>query len=227
MTTQTSNDDETAGYGIEPKLLGASLLVLLAVWGFALVADEVVEGETRAVDEWILEHVRTEWVVSEESPIAHLAENITALGGTPVLVLVTGGVLGFLLLRRQFGLTAYLAVVTVGGSLIAFFLKFVFDRPRPTIVEPLDPVHTASFPSGHAMSAAFVYLTLGAVIAAEQARRSVKIYVLGIALLLAVLVGISRVMLAVHYPTDVIAGWMAGLAWALICWIGYVLLGRP
>ena len=227
MANASDDTEPTLRRLVEPTLLGAAFLLLLALWGLAELADEVIEGETRAVDHRILEYVRTQWVVSEESTVAEIAENITALGGIPVLALVLASILGYMLLRRDFAHALYVAVVTVGGLLISLGLKSLFDRPRPTLVEPLEPVATASFPSGHSMISAFVYLTLAVLIVADEERRAVKLYVLGIALVFTGLVGLSRIFLGVHFPTDVLAGWMAGLAWAIICWIGYVLLGRP
>ena len=87
------------------------------------------------------------------------------------------------------------------------------------VVAPLVRVDGWSFPSGHALASAVVYLTLGALIAANVQRRAVKIYVVSVAFALTCLVGVSRVLLGEHYPTGVLAGWMACLAWALMCWV--------
>jgi undecaprenyl-diphosphatase len=80
-------------------------------------------------------------------------------------------------------------------------------------------VYSASFPSGHSMMAAIVYLTLGAMLLRTQADRRVKAYCLAVAVLLTLLVGTSRVYLGVHWPTDVLAGWALGAAWAMMCWL--------
>jgi undecaprenyl-diphosphatase len=102
--------------------------------------------------------------------------------------------------------------------LLSSGLKELFDRPRPDLVPHAVQVYTASFPSGHAMLSAVAYLTLGALLARVQAQRRVKAYLLGVSVLLAVLIGVSRVYLGVHWPTDVLAGWCVGAAWAMFCW---------
>ena len=109
---------------------------------------------------------------------------------------------------------------------LSTLLKIGFDRPRPDLVPHEAIVYTASFPSGHAMLAAVVYLTLGALLARVQPRRLLKLYLLGLAILLTVAVGASRVYLGVHWPTDVVAGWAVGAAWALLCWAAALWLQR-
>ena len=115
---------------------------------------------------------------------------------------------------------------TLGGLLVSHLLKDLYDRPRPELVPHLVPVSTASFPSGHAMLSAVVYLTLGALLARLVDAWWVKLYVIVAALGLTGLVGLSRVYLGVHYPTDVLAGWAAGLSWAILCWLAVRYLQR-
>jgi undecaprenyl-diphosphatase len=113
----------------------------------------------------------------------------------------------------------FLGAATASGALLSFVLKSFFARPRPDLVPHLSQVFTSSFPSGHSMIAAVVYLTMGSLLASVLSKRILKVYVLGIAVMLTTAVGLSRVYLGVHYPTDVLAGWLAGLVWALVCWM--------
>ena len=111
-------------------------------------------------------------------------------------------------------------VVAIGGGWIAStLLKLLFARPRPDVIPHFVETLTHSFPSGHSMLAAVTYLTLGALASQLASRNKVKIYVLGSCVILAILVGLTRVYLGVHYPTDVLAGWTLGFAWATACLI--------
>ena len=115
---------------------------------------------------------------------------------------------------------AYFAAGSVaGGMVVSGLLKDVFQRPRPEIVPHVAYAANASFPSGHSMMSALTYLTLAALLARSQERKRLKAYFLLLAALLTFMVGISRVYLGVHWPTDVLAGWMAGAVWAMLCWL--------
>jgi len=136
-----------------------------------------------------------------------------------VLTLVTLSGAGYLLMRRHRRMLALLAAVSLGGLALSIAMKALFARPRPEFMSNMEHVVSHSFPSGHSMLSAVVYLTLGALLARTSPDLRDKIYFLTTALLLTLLVGISRVYLGVHYPTDVLAGWSAGLVWALTCWL--------
>jgi undecaprenyl-diphosphatase len=113
----------------------------------------------------------------------------------------------------------FVVAASSGGWFINGALKQMFQRPRPDVVPHLREVMTMSFPSGHALISAVVYLTLGTLLMRIAKRRLTKIYCMAMAMFATFLVGASRVYLGVHYPTDVIAGWMIGFSWALLCWI--------
>ncbi|PWS37071.1 hypothetical protein DFH01_09345 [Falsiroseomonas bella] len=220
---------------------GAVLLVLLiagSVWAFVELADEVLEGETAAIDRAVLLLLRTPGDPADPlGPpwVEEIGRDVTALGGIAVLTLLTLVVAAFLALRRMRGAAWLLLLATGSGMLASFVLKDLFDRPRPDLVPHGAHVVSASFPSGHSMMAAIVYLTLGALLARVQPQRRIKAFVLSVSILLAVLVGISRVYLGVHWPTDVLAGWTVGAAWALMFWLlarwlqrkGQVEVGEP
>ena len=206
----------------ETSVLVALLITVTAVWAFIVLADQVVEGDTLRFDEWSVRTLRR--ADDPATPIgpnwlAEVGRDLTALGSVAVLMLITVTVVGFLWLRRMFGAMWLIVVATLGGLVVSTLLKNAFARPRPNIVPHLSMVYTSSFPSGHAMLSATVYLTLGALLGRFVQPFRLKAYFLIIALVLTSLVGISRVYMGVHYPTDVLAGWAAGLAWALMCWL--------
>jgi undecaprenyl-diphosphatase len=201
-------------------LLVVVTLVGGALSGFAELADEVADGETHAFDRAVMLSMREAGDPDEPAGPAWVelvARDITALGGTAVLALLTIAVVGFMLLNRRWGGAIFVAVSVAGGSLISAGLKHLFDRPRPDLVPHAVEVTSASFPSGHAMLAMVTYLTLGALLAEVQPRRRFKVYILSWAIVLTLFVGLSRVYLGVHWPTDVLAGWCIGSAWALVC----------
>lgn len=206
----------------EASVLIATLAMILAIWGFVEIADEVIEGETRQFDEWAVRALRSgDDLATPVGPrwLGELGRDLTALGGVAVLTLVTASVVGFLWLRRMYGAMWLVLAATLGGLVMSTLLKNFFDRPRPTLVPHLSHVSASSFPSGHSMLSATVYLTLGALLARFVRERRLKAYFLMVAMMLTFLVGVSRVYMGVHYPTDVLAGWAAGLAWALVCWL--------
>jgi undecaprenyl-diphosphatase len=121
-------------------------------------------------------------------------------------------------LARKRGAALLVLASVGGGALLSTLLKLSFERPRPDLVPHAVAVYTASFPSGHAMLSAVTYLTLGTLLARIQPRRRLRAYIVAVAVLLTLLVGTSRVYLGVHWPTDVLAGWCLGAAWAMLCW---------
>ena len=207
---------------VELGLLVSALTLVLLVLTFARLTDLVVEGNTRQFDERVLASLREPHNPSQPIGPRWLegaALDITALGSGFVLGLFVLAIVGFLLLQGTYRTALFVLVATMGGGLLNTMLKGVFQRPRPDIVPHLREVFSLSFPSGHAMTSAAVYLTLGAMLMRITEHRATKMYCMAMAMLLTVLVGASRVYLGVHYPTDVLAGWLAGMSWALLCWI--------
>jgi undecaprenyl-diphosphatase len=208
--------------GTDLLVLLSLLVVVTGLWAFCQLAGAVRAGETQRLDERILCALRdpNNSAVPIGPPWAgEVGRDLTALGGVAVLVLVTASVAGYLILCRKYHALILLLLTIGGGLLISTLLKGYFDRPRPSVVPHLSYVSSSSFPSGHSLLAAVVYLTLGTLLARLVARVRLKLYFLSVALVLTCLVGMSRVYLGVHYPTDVLAGWAAGLAWAVLCWL--------
>jgi undecaprenyl-diphosphatase len=141
-----------------------------------------------------------------------------------VLVLMVLAVAGFLTLTGKGHAALAIIVAVSGGTLLSQTMKWAYARPRPELVPHGAEIYTASFPSGHAMMSAIVYLTLGAMLARTQSGQAVKAYIIGVAIFLTVLVGTSRVYLGVHWPTDVLAGWALGALWAIACWLAMLWL---
>jgi undecaprenyl-diphosphatase len=206
----------------ELSILLGGLVLLLLLLGFAKLADEVSEGETQQFDERVLKMLRRADDPTRPIGPAWLqsgALDITALGSATVLGLVVLSVIGFLLLQGMYRTALFVLLASAGGWWLNSAMKVWFQRARPDVVPHLREVMTLSFPSGHAMTSAAVYLTLGALLMRIAQRRLTKLYVITVAMLVTFLVGASRVYLGVHYPTDVLAGWLVGLSWALVCWL--------
>jgi undecaprenyl-diphosphatase len=197
-------------------------LLLALLWGFTNLADEVGEADTRWADEWVLRQLRTEDLADPIGPgwFEQSARDLTALGSYPVLILVVTALAGYLSLRGNLRLAAVVVGSSATGFGASLLLKLGFDRPRPELVPHEAEVLTSSFPSGHSMAAALIWPALAALLARADRRssRGVQVYLMGVALAVTGIVGVSRVYLGVHYPTDVLGGWALGAAWAVATW---------
>ncbi len=195
--------------------------IVAGVWGFALLADEVREGGTQAFDERLLLAFRHSDTREPLGPrfVQEAARDVTSLGGTAVLTIVTLIAAGFLSLDGKRHMAFFVCGSVLGGTVTGTILKDMFHRPRPDLVPYSAYFSGASFPSGHSMMSAVTYLTLGALLARSQERKRLKSYFLLVAIFLTFAVGVTRVYLGVHWPTDVLAGWAAGAVWALLCWL--------
>ena len=196
------------------------VLLSLGLFGFFKLTEEVVEGDTRSFDQSVLLWFRNKDDLSD--PIGPqwlevVMRDITALGGLLILGLLTIAACGYLWLTQRHKLALFVAVSIPAGALLNTLLKEYFTRPRPDIVPHGTGAALSSFPSGHAMMSAVVFLTLGALLSLSTENTRIKIYILFWSVFLTVIVGISRVYLGVHWPTDIIAGWIAGGTWAVLC----------
>ena len=208
--------------GHELVVLLGLLVVVAGTWGFIVLAGEVLEGTTQRFDERLIRALRRPADPAVPIGPAWMVEasrDITALGSVTLIVLVTTAVVGFLWLDHKFSAMGFVLVATASGFALSSALKALFRRPRPDVVPHLMRVYSSSFPSGHSIISAVVYLTLGALLSRVFRQRRFKFYILAVAVLMTGLVGASRVYLGVHYPTDVLAGWTAGLVWATLCWL--------
>ena len=193
-------------------------LIGAAAWAFVGLASEMAEGDLHAFDETVLLALRQPGDLA--NPIGGRAletamRDLTALGGVTVLTLITVLILVYLFLRGQRATALLLSIAILGGQALSHMMKSVFSRPRPDLVPHGVEVATASFPSGHSMMAAVTYLTLAVILARTQPQLRIRVFLIAAASFLAILVGVSRVFLGVHWPSDVLAGWSLGAAWAL------------
>ena len=205
--------------GVHPLVM---LLSLSGALLFAHVVEEMLEGDTSASDNAILLALRVPGHLATPigpSWLLQSAIDISALGGFTFIWLFTAAAAGFFALTRRWRTLAIFLGAIVGASVLDTLLKLSFHRARPEVVPHLTQVDNASFPSGHAMISAATYLTLGALLASGQGSRGARLYVLGLSVAVTLLIGLSRLYLGVHWPSDVVAGWSAGAAWALLFWI--------
>lgn len=195
-------------------LLGFSALMLLAL----KLASEVAEGDTLAFDRAILIAIRkaTDGHAGLRDALRQFMMDVTTLGNNGLLTLIALLAVGFLVAAGKQRLGALLGVGIVVGSAASGLLKLAYDRARPDVVAHLVDVNNASFPSGHAMNSAVVYLTMAALLARGQKARAPRIYIIGVGIALTLMIGLSRLYLGVHWPTDVLVGWIFGASWAAL-----------
>lgn len=200
-----------------------------AIWAFMNVAEEVSEGETSTLDRHLLLMLRRPGDLDDPIGPRWLEESlrdVTALGGFTVLTLLTIlAVLAFALHGRRHQ-AWIMATTMILAQVSSEALKAFYDRPRPALVPHGSIVYSQSFPSGHSALSAAAFLTLATLIASLEPHRSVKVMTYAVASLLVVAVGFSRIYLGVHWPTDVLAGWCLGSAWAFVAWVALSRLRR-
>lgn len=197
-------------YGAVVTYLSFAFFVFLgAIWVFATMTQEVLEGSTQALDEAVLTYV--------ESHRSHIMDKValevTALGNFATLAVLVLAVSIFLWQTRHKISVILLGAAMFGGAILNTLLKEIFDRPRPSVVEAGTDVMTQSFPSGHAMAAFIAYAGVAYLGGRLEPTRTLRWTTWTLAALLILAVGASRIYLGVHYPSDVIGGYIAGLAW--------------
>lgn len=209
-----------------PAMERDTLIAIVSVAGllllFGVVAEAVEDGITHDIDSALLLALRSTGNTADPIGPPWVEEgmrDISAMGSTSILTIITLAVVGYLAFTRR-GHAALMVLGSVmSGTLVSQLLKVGFARPRPDLVPHATEVFTASFPSGHAMMSAVVYLTLGTLLARTESRRRVKSYVMAVAAVITLLVGLSRIYLGVHWPSDVVAGWALGAGWAALAWL--------
>jgi undecaprenyl-diphosphatase len=197
------------------------LIVAALLFAFGFIAQEITKGKTSAFDRQIMLALRSSTdpaVPIGPAWLPEAARDITSLGSIIVLVIITLAIVGYLFLAGKSAVAWLMLIAVFGGIALSDLLKFAFARARPDIVAPLARVFTTSFPSGHATLSAITYLTIGAVLARSQSSSTTSLYVMSLAAFLTTIIGVSRIYLGVHYPTDVLGGWCIGTAWAMGCW---------
>jgi len=207
---------------IELGLLFALAVVAGGVLAFLGLANTVIAGESAAFDRAVLLAFRSpgDPAVAIGPPwLPTVMRDITALGGVAVLTLIVAFAVLYLLLVGKRGAALFVLVAVLGGLALSQSLKAMIGRTRPDLVPGAPLELSASFPSGHSMLSAVTYLTLGALLTRVESDRRARPFFVIVALILTVLVGTSRVFIGVHWPTDVLAGWCLGAAWATLCWV--------
>lgn len=185
------------------------IIGLIAAIVFGMLAGIMREGVTQPMDEHVLR-----WFEAQRTPaMDRIMMHITTLGNGVVIIMVALVASVFLWATNHRWSVYILMVGMIGGKLLNSALKLVFDRDRPSVVQLLHEVTSQSFPSGHAMGAFITYGTIGYLVARLEPSRRLRVFTWALAGAVVLAIGVSRMYLGVHYPSDVIAGYLAGLAW--------------
>lgn len=209
--------------------LAVIVLACALLFAFLRLADIATGGDTHSLDIAIIEMFRAPGDPAQMIGsfwVQEAVRDVTALGSFSVLTIIVLLAVAFLLLTRQYAAALLVLVSVLGGTFLSEWLKEVFARPRPeysTIAAEM----SASFPSGHAMLSAITYLTIGALLSRFTQSRRLRGFYIGAAIVLTVLVGVTRIALGVHYPSDVLAGWALGAAWAIGWSTAAYFMARP
>jgi undecaprenyl-diphosphatase len=216
-----SNRYLTRARGLEIRVLLAWFSIVGALWAFLALGNEISEGETGALDRQLIGLLRTSSNGGEPIGPVWFKESmrdVTALGGFTFLSLMTIVAVLSLLLHRKRREGIIIAATAISSQASIEIFKFLYERPRPApiLLQPL--ASTNSFPSGHTTESTTIFLTVATVIASLEVNDGTKILAYAIAIFAMIAVGFSRVYLGMHWPTDVLGGWVLGTAWALAAW---------
>lgn len=202
-------------------ILIVSFILVGGTWIFFEIIQGISEKETVSFDTSILKITRNpDDPAITQGPVwlPGVVRDITALGSGAVLAIVVLAVTLYLLLIKKYNAAVLVLGATIGGTILVSVIKMIIGRARPDVVPALMTETSLSFPSGHAAMSAVVYLSLAALLARMEFSYKIKIYIMSVALLLTFMIGLTRIFLGVHYPTDVLGGWTIGIAWATFCW---------
>ena len=194
-------------------LVAGVIIAAIGTWVFTEIAERVMSGGTQAFDEAVLR-----WMSAHHSKaLDGIMLELTTLGTGTVLMMIVCVSALFLTLTRHRYSALLLLVATAGGLILDTVLKLQFNRPRPHVFIWGTQAFGSSFPSGHAMGATITYSTVAYLAARLHRRAWARWLTMSVALLVILLIGMSRIYLGVHYPSDVVAGIILGLAWAAFC----------
>jgi undecaprenyl-diphosphatase len=203
---------------VEAKALILWAALAGGLWLFLIIAGEMGEGETAALDRRLLLALREPgrpWDPIGPRWVEESMRDLTALGGFTFLTLLTVTAVATLLFHRKRRQALVMGATVILAQVSTELLKGIYDRPRPDLVPHGSIVYASSFPSGHSTLSAATYLTLATIVASLEPRRRSKVFIYVLAILIVAAVGCSRVYLGVHWPSDVLAGWTLGSLWAL------------
>lgn len=226
MTTPPSRPFARRALDLARTEISALAALMIAAFGaltFADLAEDMREPDGQRFDQQVLQLMRP-YADDPSRPwgpwwLKEAASDITSLGGISVLGLFATIAVVFLIIQRKYLSALLLPLALVGGVALSEGLKSVFERERPPSVYQAVETINASFPSGHALLSAVFYLSLGVMLTHAFPQRRFKIYVLGVAILITLLIGITRIYLGAHWASDVFAGWSVGAAWAMALWL--------
>jgi undecaprenyl-diphosphatase len=195
-------------------LLGALLALAASLWAFGAIAEDLLDGDTgddQRLAEWL--HGRA------TDPLTDLFRAITWFGNVPTLLAVALLAVGILWRRRERTDAVFVALAFLGAQVLSNGMKLGFQRERPFFADPLATESTYSFPSGHALVSLAVYGSVALVLAQRLSTRLLRILVVAIAAALVLAIGFSRLYLGVHFLSDVLAGYAAGVAWLALLYL--------